>query len=145
MIELKRNWTWSKQQTSITFSGKKASFVCVADVINYPKSSYPGQGKNLTKFSNQICKNAEKRNSIVNVLLEKFHLDTDLHHMKSLHRSLSKQKSYHTVTVNSPYPKLVFPSWLILGSCHNFCSVRWKGQLSVIWHKPPAQYIAQTA
>ena len=75
----------------------------------------------------------------MNVLLEKFHLDTDLHHMKSLHRSLSKQKSYHTVTVNSPHPKLVFPSWLILGSCHNFCSVRWKGQLS------PAQYIARTA
>lgn len=95
------------------------------------------------KFSNQICKNAEKRNSIVNVLLEKFHLDTDLHHMKSLHLSLWKQKSYHTVTVNSPHSKLVFPSWLILGTCHNFCSVRCKGHLSVIWHKPPAQYIAQ--
>lgn len=29
-----------------------------------------------------------KKNSIVNVLLEMFHLDTDLDHMKSLHRSL---------------------------------------------------------
>ena len=139
MIELKRNWTWSKQQTSITFSGKKASFVCVADVINYSSLLTLAKVNIWQKFSNQIC------NNIVNILLEKIHLDTDLHHMKSLHRSLWKKKSYHAVTGNSPHPKLVFSSWLILARCHNFCSVRWKGQLSVIWHKPPAQYIAQTA